>query len=123
MKKLLQTTTVLAIFAAIGSAAAADLPPAPSYKAPPPATVVYGWTGFYAGVNGGYGWDHSSAAFSGSPNIAIEFTAGVLPTSLSPDPKGWLAGGQVGYNWQFAPAWLAGLETDLDSAGIKGRCV
>jgi outer membrane immunogenic protein len=120
MKKLLQTATVLTVFAAIGSAAAADLPPAPSYKAPPPATVVYGWTGFYAGVNGGYGWDQSSAAFSGSPNIAIEFTAGVLPSSLSPHPKGWLGGGQMGYNWQFAPAWLAGLETDLDGASIKG---
>jgi outer membrane immunogenic protein len=54
MKKLALAVSVLAI-SAVG-ASAADM--APVYtKAPafvPPA--VYDWTGFYVGVNGGYGW-------------------------------------------------------------------
>jgi outer membrane immunogenic protein len=119
-QKLFLGTFALVAFATIGSASAADLPPAPVYKAPAPPAPVYGWTGFYVGANAGYGWDTRPTNFSGTPNIAIEFTGGVLPTSLSPNPKGWLGGAQLGYNWQFAPAWVAGLEADIAGAGIKG---
>jgi opacity protein-like surface antigen len=119
-QKLFLGTFALVAFATIGSASAADLPPAPVYKAPAPPAPMYGWTGFYVGANAGYGWDTRPTNFSGTPNIAIEFTGGVLPTSLSPNPKGWLGGAQLGYNWQFAPAWVAGLEADIAGAGIKG---
>jgi outer membrane immunogenic protein len=104
----------------ISGAFAADLPASPVYAKGPAYVSAPSWTGFYVGANAGYGWDRPSASFSGTPNIAIEFTGGVLPTSLSPDPKGWLAGAQLGYNWQFAPAWVAGLETDLSGTGING---
>ncbi len=55
MKKLLLAT--VAVFGFAGAAAAADLP---SRYAPPPmvaAVPVFTWTGFYVGVNAGYGWN------------------------------------------------------------------
>lgn len=38
------------------SAMAADLAPRPYVKAPPSVDPSYNWTGFYAGLNGGYSW-------------------------------------------------------------------
>ena len=60
MKKLLLSfaiaTTIVTTWV---SAHAADLPIAPVYQpaaAPVVVKQVYNWTGFYVGVNGGYGW-------------------------------------------------------------------
>jgi outer membrane immunogenic protein len=118
MKILLLAATALGALAAVSSAGAADMPAAPANKASDAPAPV--WTGFYVGANVGYGWDSRTADFSGTPNIAIEFTGGVLPTLLSPSPKGWLGGGQLGYNWQFATLSVAGLEADFAAASIKG---
>ena len=83
---------------------AADLP-RPAYKAPVYVAPVFTWSGFYVGINGGYGWaksDWSSAATTGST-----------------DPKGYLIGGTVGYNMQTG-AFVWGLEGDVDLSTIKG---
>lgn len=74
--------------------------------APVPYVVpVYNWTGFYAGINGGWGW--GTGSFDG--------------TVASGDLKGsgGLIGGTIGYNWQFNQV-VWGVETDLDWSGIKG---
>jgi outer membrane immunogenic protein len=118
MRNLALTATALFALTAVGSARAADMPAAPANKASAPPAPI--WTGFYVGANVGYGWDSRTADFSGTPNIAIEFTGGLLPTLLSPSPKGWLGGGQLGYNWQFATLLVAGLEADLAATSIKG---
>ena len=61
MKKVLLSTVAFIAFAA--PAAAADLAARPYTKAPPaPIAVVYDWSGFYIGANGGWGssrkcWD------------------------------------------------------------------
>jgi opacity protein-like surface antigen len=34
--------------------------------------------------------------------------------------NGFFSGGQVGYNWQFSDRFVAGLEADLQGAGIRG---
>jgi outer membrane immunogenic protein len=92
--------------AVVGTASAADLarkaPPLVT-KAPPPAYVPFTWTGFYVGVNGGYGFGRSK--WSG------------LPSSF--DVKGGLFGGQLGYNWQFGQ-FVYGLEGDADWTDLKG---
>ena len=57
MKKILFAVSAVALALSAGSAMAADLP---SYKAPPvyiPPPPM--WTGFYAGLNAGYGWGTS----------------------------------------------------------------
>jgi outer membrane immunogenic protein len=80
---------------------AADLP----RKAQPYYVAPFSWSGFYVGINGGYGWaksDWSSTATTGSV-----------------DAKGWLVGGTLGYNLQTG-VWVWGLEGDIDLSTIKG---
>ena len=102
MKKLL-----IATFAVLAGGAAVDLA-----RAAPVATP-WSWTGFYVGGNVGYSWgnwDSTSVAaiFPGSPGFT---------TTDSPNVQGAVAGGQTGYNWQFAPQWLVGIEGDIDWSG------
>jgi outer membrane immunogenic protein len=111
MKKLLLATTAFVAFAAINSAGAADL----ALKAPPPAPAWYDWTGFYAGVNGGYSWGRSSTYVTGTTAIPSTFA---FPLSQKMD--GPLGGGQIGYNWQFNHNWLFGLEADIQATGQRG---
>ncbi len=88
------------------SAMAADLP----VKAPPIVPpVVYSWTGFYAGLNGGYSWGSTNNSF-----------ATLLLPAESQSMNGWVFGGQAGYNWQFNPRWVFGVEGDIDATGQKG---
>lgn len=88
---------------------AADAPVrAPIGKAPAVAAApLFDWSGFYFGVAGGYGWGNSSHSDAG----------GGANGSL--DPRGWLLGGTVGYNWQAGQTVL-GIEGDLSWAGIDG---
>ena len=93
---------------------AADLPrpayqPAyrPAYKAPF-YVAPFSWSGFYVGINGGYGWgtsDWSSAVTTGST-----------------DPKGGMVGGTLGYNLQTG-VWVWGIEGDFDASWVKGTGV
>jgi outer membrane immunogenic protein len=109
MKKFLLGTVALIAFAA--PAAAADLAARPYVKAPPaPIAVVYDWSGFYIGANGGWGssrkcWD-SVAPFA----IAAEGCH---------DATGGTAGGQIGYRWQ-ASSWVFGLEAQGNWADFRG---
>jgi outer membrane immunogenic protein len=108
MKRILLGGIVLAL-AGAGPANAADLPRSapPVVKAPvvaPPS--VYDWTGFYLGVNGGYGWGTSS--FDG-----LTGTLGNFNTT------GWVAGGTAGYNLQYGHV-VFGAEGDIDWSNING---
>jgi outer membrane immunogenic protein len=50
----------VALLAVACPAVAADMPvKSPVYKAAPVA--VYNWSGFYAGLNAGYGWGDTSS--------------------------------------------------------------
>jgi outer membrane immunogenic protein len=98
---LLASAGLMALTAA---AAAADLPrryepPRQQIYAPAP---IYNWTGFYIGINGGFGWGDSRWDSTGRFDVS-----------------GPVIGGTAGYNWQFAQ-WVLGLEGDLDWSNIKG---
>lgn len=101
MKRLLAGATAVACLFTT-TTFAADLASKPYTKAPAVAPAA-GWTGFYAGLNGGYGW--GSAETTLAPGTAFA-------TPLHQDVNGALFGGQVGYNWQIDPNWLVGLEAD-----------
>jgi len=105
MKRLPMTMYIGLFVAAMAAPSfAADLP-RPAYKAPIYSVPGYNWTGFYAGINGGYGFGKSD--WSGSV------------TNGSTKPKGALAGVTVGYNLQTG-SWVWGLEGDVDYSWMKG---
>ena len=90
MKKILLGAAALAAFA--GPAFAADMPARTYTKAPPytaPA-LVYNWTGFYIG-------GHVGGAFTDGTNL------------LGSDAR-FLGGVQGGFDYQFAPNWVMGVE-------------
>jgi outer membrane immunogenic protein len=105
------------------AASGADLgrpAPAPVYAKAAPAPA-WSWTGLYIGANAGYGWGNSDpVTFSATtPSAVIFFTGGAVPGTVNPDAKGALAGGQIGYNWQWT-TWVFGVEGDFDWANIQG---
>jgi outer membrane immunogenic protein len=85
------------------SALAADLPRGMPPTKAPAFVPGYSWTGFYAGINGGYGWGRSS--WDGFANDT--------------DVSGGLVGVTAGYNWQTG-AFVLGLEGDIDWSNIRG---
>lgn len=89
------TSFALAASAMSGVANAADLPPRPYTKAPPPVTapaIVYNWTGFYIG-------GHLGGTFSGD-------------NSLQGSDARFMGGVQGGFDYQFANNWVMGLEAN-----------
>lgn len=98
MRKILLGGVALTALAAAFPSFAADLPrntaPMQPYYAPTPA---FNWTGFYLGINTGYGFGSYTGGGS-TPFGAAD--AGVF-------------GGTVGYNYQINQ-FLVGLESDYD---------
>jgi outer membrane immunogenic protein len=96
-----------------GPALAADMT-APAYKAPASAPS-WSWTGWYIGANAGFGTGQST-----SPDITTNFantaTVNGFP-SLS--PKGFVGGGQIGYDWQVSPNWVLGVVADFQGTSLK----
>lgn len=80
----------------------------PARAAPP---TPFNWSGFYLGGHVGGSW---SADWQGATNeFPSAAGSGAQNSSFSPKGSGVIAGGQIGYNWQFAPAWVIGVEADL----------
>ena len=126
MKKLLLASTVLAGMTA--AASAADLP---RRAAPPPVFTpvpVFTWTGFYVGVNAGYGFDANSRnttnyALPGGSLINSPGTAGVVSVNNRSNNDGFSGGAQIGYNYQFTPGSgvVIGFEADAQYVDFARR--
>ena len=69
-------------------------------------TSAFQWTGFYAGVNAGYGWG------------AAEREPAVGGVSIEDDTGGWDIGAQAGYNFDLG-GFVIGAETDLQWSSIS----
>jgi outer membrane immunogenic protein len=94
--------------------------------APLPPTI--NWTGFYLGMNAGYTWSDNNSVHTDSVDVfgnpalgagpAFGVAAAALATfSLDNSNDGFIGGGQIGYNWQFAH-FVAGMEADIQ--GVAG---
>jgi outer membrane immunogenic protein len=96
MKKVWLSSAAVVGFAASSlTAFAADL----AVKAPPvaPPIALYNWTGCYVGghIGGVFSDDTSTNAVGSSRNY---------------DSSGFVGGGQIGCDYQFAPGWVLGAE-------------
>jgi outer membrane immunogenic protein len=120
---MMRNTLLAAIGAAtlgIAPAVAADLAARPYTKAPPPvAALIYDWSGFYIGLDGGGGssrkcWDINN--FTARGTVPGGFREGCH------DATGGIVGGQIGYRWQAAN-WVFGVEAQGDWADLKGSNV
>jgi outer membrane immunogenic protein len=105
--------------ALIAPAAAADMP----LKARPPRSApVYNWTGCYLGGSAGGVWRRSDSTnisvVDGGSGAGAAAAAGAIPTVLDYGGSSWLAGGQLGCNYQ-ASNWVFGIETDMSSTKLN----
>ena len=82
---------------------------------PAPVPVAYpSWTGFYVGVHAGAAWQEISSGSFIDPNGNL--ASGPVPGGSA---LGAVGGFQAGYNWQFAPAWVAGFEGDFSWTSLS----
>ncbi|WP_454916582.1 outer membrane protein [Xanthobacter sediminis] len=117
----------LAVALVAGPGSAADLSAIKALPTPPS-----GWTGVYAGLNVGFGWGTSGSAETlGIPlidNMAADpiwgtpfgFTAAANSGTASLGQSGFLGGLQAGYNYQWGPSTVVGVEADIQGAAING---
>jgi outer membrane immunogenic protein len=111
----------LAFGALIVPAIAADM--APYYKDVP--APICSWCGWYVGANAGYAWSNSDSVNTTTNVSSIAGlngdVGGAIATqgtgSVSTKSNSFIAGGQLGYNWQ-AGNIVYGLETDIQ--GLSG---
>jgi outer membrane immunogenic protein len=95
------------------SALAADLAPMPVEPAAP-VMLPFDWSGFYVGVNAGYGLGGGDASIytNGLP-APVNLPAGIPGDIGNLSTDGFLGGAQVGYDVQFG-TWVVGIEGDID---------
>lgn len=130
MKQLFLSVTAIATIMS-ASAFSADLPSIKSATVDP-APV---WTGFYAGLNAGYGFGTNNStifnktALSSSGLIEIAsskyfeslplISGDISNTQQNGVQSGFIGGGQIGYNYQFNQFLVAGIETDFQGSLIQ----
>jgi outer membrane immunogenic protein len=115
------------VMALTGAAFAADLPyrgPPPVYVPPPP---VFTWTGLYIGINAGGTWSNNNTVDVDAANVSAigglnGDVAGEVARLATRDvpvsTSGFIGGGQIGYNYQFANNFVVGIEADIQ--GLAG---
>jgi outer membrane immunogenic protein len=90
--------------------------PAPPCAAPV-VVPYYNWNGFYVGANVGGAWSNNDALWSPLPASAV---FGFFPIANNTGGSSAIGGFQAGYNWQFTPTWVVGLEGDWSWAKTGG---
>ena len=124
MKQLIRLTILFCACAALALTVIAGPEALPSGKemkqvAPAPPECDFTWTGFYLGANFGYGWGNADTDFDPLPDAPTFIN--LRPTTLNPDPDGFIGGGQIGFNWQWNKWLVLGVETDFQGTDIEGN--
>jgi outer membrane immunogenic protein len=130
MKRFALAVSVFAS-GAVGASAADMAVKAPQYKAP--LAAVSTWTGVYAGASVGAeqanaNWTATSI-FATAPGFFLPFTVdGSSPQRFNSSSGRF--GGFAGYDYQFAPNWVAGVVLDaayfdstVTTVGVPGCAI
>lgn len=82
---------------------------------------VYNWTGFYAGINGGFGGGVAKPTdlLSAAPDIVLHYTGVYITDAQVHRLGGGFAGAQAGYNYQLRNDVVLGIESDLQWSDIR----
>jgi outer membrane immunogenic protein len=114
------TIAAVCVFGFASMPSAADM----RTKAPDGAPVI-SWTGFYIGLNAGDTWSdnpvdvtttnsfNNSAALSSLGMTYGPAAAAGSSGSVPLNSNYFSGGGQIGYNYELAPRWVAGIEADI----------
>lgn len=105
MRRILFVLLGAMMFGAPGLAADMPVKSAPA----PVAASAYNWTGFYLGLEGGWG-ELKTRHINATPLIGSETGTARI--------DGGVFGATYGYNFQAGP-WLLGFEGDISWSGIK----
>ena len=109
MHRVVAVLIAVSAFPCTQIASAADIPA----KAPAPVSaplLAYNWTGFYVGGNVGGAWSTTDWTF---------FNGATLEP-ISQNGSSWVAGGQIGYLYQFNPNWVVGIEASWSGTNSEG---
>ena len=116
MRKHVLALAGAATIAVSSAGLAADLPS----RAPPPPVVavpIFTWTGFYVGVNAGWGWRDNNS----NNNVFLDERLGNGLVGLNgnvffpnSDDGIFTGGGQIGYNYQIG-SFVLGAEVDIQA--------
>ena len=98
---------VLAVAGLSQVAFAADMAVKAPARAAPAVVALYNWSGLYIGGNLGGAWG----------DFERRNDAGTVLNNI--DASGWLAGGQIGWNWQTGNL-VFGLEASLSATDLSG---
>jgi outer membrane immunogenic protein len=90
----------------------ADMPVGPPLIKAPPYSP-YSWTGWYVGVNAGYGVGQNQGSLAAPLNVPSP-----INETFNAATGGGFGGGQLGYNYQINSV-VVGLETDIQGSGIS----
>jgi outer membrane immunogenic protein len=117
-------------FALLTSLADAAELPVPQFYQARPAVVIFRWTGFYGGIHAGGGGGSinegplpftfgNSFPLSTFPPIFVGGASLITPFPFDVGVSGWLAGGQVGANYQSENI-VIGIEAQASGAHLTG---
>jgi outer membrane immunogenic protein len=118
MKRVLAIGAFLAALSGTYSWAADMAVKAPALAAPAPS-----WTGYYVGLDVGYGRGHESGAFTTNDPTSAFIFVGLGPGMPNPSwqNRGAFGGLEAGYNWQLNKNWVLGVEADINASDINGQ--
>jgi outer membrane immunogenic protein len=105
MKKIVLVSVAFAATITINASQAADI----AVKASP-TLVAPNWSGFYVGGDIGAAFQHRSGALNFFQNESGTHIDDLI--SRSQGGSSLIGGAYTGFNWQFAPSWVAGIEGD-----------
>ncbi len=111
MRSILLGGAALALM--IGPALGADLGGDMQVKAAP--LPAFSWTSCYAGGHVAGGWGYKDLTDSAG---IVSASSGFASASL--DTSGYMLGGQIGCDYQFAPNWVIGIEGAAAGGDIGG---